>query len=166
LFEAPARRFSDADLEQLARGERVPPKRETTGAQVAFARKRLRFLIDEGVLAIIEPSRGTSGELFVQQGGGLDAHRRPTPPAATAAPGDPAQIVVAAEHYGRMARLLSAGQPIAVELDIRNRFLENQPGVSGTSRRWCPSPSRRSSSPVSSWSSPRATSPAATRTAA
>lgn len=128
LFDPPARRFSDEELERLSRGERERVDRAAVGAKVAFARKRLRFLIDEGALAVLEPSRGNAGELFVQHGGALDAHRNPSLAGASSRP-EPVQVVVTAEHYGRMARLLATGQPVQVELDIRNRFLENQPGL-------------------------------------
>ena len=129
LFEPPARRFSESELERLSRGERVA-RSEVTGAQIAFSRKRLRFLIDEGVLAIFEPSRGDSGELFVQHGGSLDAHRRPVLwQEDSAQPLEPVQVVVAAEHYGRLTRLLARDHPVKIELDVRNRLLENQPGL-------------------------------------
>ncbi len=34
------------------------------------------------------------------------------------------QIVVAAEHYGRLLRLLDKKIPVALELDVKNRFVD------------------------------------------
>jgi carboxypeptidase Q len=127
MFDAPARRFSASELEELRRGERVRPGPELTGAQVAFARRRLRFLIEHGALAVVEPSAG-DGAIFVQHGAEFDPDRAPdsaVPPTRVPAP---PQVVIAAEHYGRMVRLLGAGRQVRVELDIRNRFLPDQPG--------------------------------------
>ena len=130
LFDPLARRLSDADLDVLTRGEQARPGKGMTGAQVAFARRRLQFLAGEGVTAVLEPSRGDGGALFVQQGGGFRFD--PLASAMTPAPGPgtkPVEVVVAAEHYGRLSRLLASGRSVAVELDIRNSFLPNQPGV-------------------------------------
>jgi hypothetical protein len=124
LFDPPARRFSDAELSAMTRGERTRRKR-LTGAQIAFARRRLQFLVDEGVLAVVEPSRGDGGAIFVQHGGEFwsDPNRE------SGGRSQPPQVVVSAEHYGRMSRLLEAGRSVRIELDIRSRFLPHQPGV-------------------------------------
>ena len=130
LFDPPARRLTDADLDALRRGEQERPEKGRTGTQVAFARRRLQFLADEGVVAVLEPSRGDGGTLFVQQGGGFRFD--PTASAMTPPPEPgtrPVEVVIVAEQYGRLSRLLAAGRPVSVELDIRNRFLPNQPGV-------------------------------------
>ena len=125
-FDPPARRFSDADLSAITRGERVRASREKTGAQVAFARRRLRFLVEEGARAVLEPSRGDGGVLFVQQGG---EYRLPSAGDGAARLSSVPQVVIAAEHYGRMSRLLASGHAVSVELDIRNHFFPDQPGV-------------------------------------
>jgi carboxypeptidase Q len=127
MFDAPARRFSTSELEELQRGARPRARSEPSGAQVAFARRRLRFLIDEGALAVVEPSAG-DGAIFVQHSAEFDPDRAPDsaiPPTRAAAP---PQVVITAEHYGRMARLLSAGRQVRLELDVRNKFLPDQPG--------------------------------------
>jgi hypothetical protein len=127
MFDAPARRFSASELDELRRGERVRPGTELTGAQVAFARRRLRFLIEQGALAVVEPSAG-DGALFVQHSAEFDPDRAPDsaiPPTRVPAP---PQVVIAAEHYGRMARLLGTGRHVRLELDIRNRVLPDQSG--------------------------------------
>lgn len=127
LFHAPARRFEDADLQALSRGESVRPKRGITAAHVAFARKRLQFLIDEHALAVLEPTRSQTGAVIAHADGAFDTQAldgsRLLP-----APGTPPQIVIAAEHYGRLARLHALGVGSTIELDVRNRFLHDQPG--------------------------------------
>ena len=70
-FEAPAKRYTDKDLQEL---EQIEPgaeaeRRRFDPARFQFSRKRMEFLINEGVLATFEPGRGDGGTLFVQQGG-------------------------------------------------------------------------------------------------
>jgi len=127
LFDAPARRFDDADLQALARGESVRPRREITAARVAFARKRLDFLTTERVLAVLEPSRSATGAVLAHADGAFDT-RALDGSRLMPAEGTPPQIVITAEHYGRLVRLHDLGVPLAIELDVRNRFLANQPG--------------------------------------
>ena len=128
MFEAPARRFDDADLQALARGEPVRPRTGPTAAELAFARKRLRFLADEQVLAVLEPTRSLSGAVLVHADGAFDTQAldgaRLLPESGT-----PPQVVVTVEHYGRLARLHGLGVPVTIELDVRNRLLEDQPGL-------------------------------------
>lgn len=83
----------------------------------ALTREVTRFLADEKVLATIEASRGDNGLLFVQ---GTDAYKKDVPL------GPPA-LVMAAEHYGRLERLLERKVPVQLELDIRNKFYDDDP---------------------------------------
>jgi Zn-dependent M28 family amino/carboxypeptidase len=91
---------------------------------LAFMVKRIQFLADEGVLAVFEPSRGgDGGTIFVQQGGAYSANgqsfiRYPEHP--------PTQIVLAVEHYNRMARTLDKNVPVSVELNVKNTTTPNQ----------------------------------------
>jgi carboxypeptidase Q len=128
-FEAPAKRYTDKDLEDLEQIEpRTDPTRRRDPAQLQFSRKRLAFLIDEGVLATFEPGRGDGGTFFVQQGGAYSS-TPPTGQYAIAYPADvPPQIVIAVEHYGRLARTLDKKVPVSVQLDVKNTFFDNQPG--------------------------------------
>lgn len=127
LFDPPARRFSGAELEHIARkGPPAPPQR---GGEIAFSRQRLRFLIEQEAAAVLEPTRGDTGALFVQQGGAFDPDRPPDSPSVAWPRHVPPQVVTSAEHYGRIARLIGRGQMVTIELDIRNRSVENQPGL-------------------------------------
>jgi hypothetical protein len=116
-FEPLGHRYSDAELNALARQPRVvtrsgsrPP---ATDAR-AFERRRMQFWIDEKVAAVLEPGRGDGGTLFVQSGGSRNAS---DPPAAP-------QVVLAVEQYGRMARTLEKHIPVTLAMDIDNQFLD------------------------------------------
>jgi hypothetical protein len=115
LFEAPGRRFTDADLEALARQpEPSPGATRPPGAppDPELARKRLQFFLAEGVAATIEAGRGDGGTVFVGDGRLRAAREMPIP----------AQVVLAAEHYGRLVRLLDKKLPVVLEMDVQNEF--------------------------------------------
>jgi len=129
-FEAPAKRYTDKDLQEL---EQIEPgaeaeRRRFDPARFQFSRKRMEFLISEGVLATFEPGRGDGGTLFVQQGGAYSS-APPSGPFSMSFPANvPPQIVIAVEHYGRLARTLDRKVPVTVELTVQNRFIDDQPG--------------------------------------
>ena len=129
-FEAPAKRYTDKDLQEL---EQIEPgaeaeRRRFDPARFQFSRKRMEFLINEGVLATFEPGRGDGGTLFVQQGGAYSS-APPSGPFSMSFPANvPPQIVIAVEHYGRLARTLDRKVPVTVELTVQNRFIDDQPG--------------------------------------
>jgi len=114
LFAAPAVRHSDADLDALARQPVTPPRRSRPAAANAaeFNRKRMEFLLNEGVLATIEPGRGDGGTVFVQSGGSRNASDPQSVP----------QIVLAVEHYNQLVRILDRKIPVRLELDVANTF--------------------------------------------
>ncbi|HXU83335.1 MAG TPA: M20/M25/M40 family metallo-hydrolase [Polyangia bacterium] len=87
-----------------------PPPLE---ANRAFVAKRMQFLLDEGVLAVLEPARGDAGLFIVQGGGPRDPKERPVVP----------QIVLAIEHYGRISRTLAHKRAVTIEMEARNEFL-------------------------------------------
>jgi hypothetical protein len=118
LFEPPARRLTPQNLEEMETQPVTPPQAGPGGpgggGGQQLAAKRNAFLLSEGVVAVLEPAngRGDSGSLLVGSGGS----RNPKDPAV------PAQLSVATEHYNRIARLLSRGQAVTLEVDIRNTF--------------------------------------------
>lgn len=120
LFEAPARRLTPENLEEME-VQQVGPRPGGPGGPGGpgegirqFSAKRNAFLIAEGVVAVLEPGngRGDSGSVLVGSGGSRTAKDPPVPP----------QLAVATEHYNRIARLVGRGQPVTLELDIRNTF--------------------------------------------
>ena len=119
LFEAPARRFTDQNLEEMQEQQVAPPGggrggRGGRGGGQAFAAKRNAFLIAEGVVAVLEPGngRGDSGSVLVGSGGSRNPKDPPVPP----------QLAVATEHYNRIARLLAKGETVTMDIDVRNTF--------------------------------------------
>jgi hypothetical protein len=127
-FDPQASRMTDADLEKLAQYEPTAgPRRNYNLSALGFLTKRLEFLQAEGVLAVFEPGRGDGGTLFVQQGGAYNPKGQQgfmRLPATV-----PPQIVIAAEHYGRLARTLQKKVPVSVELTVKNTMKDDQEGL-------------------------------------
>jgi hypothetical protein len=122
-FDAPGRRFTDAELTDLARQPR--PRRPGGGggnAGQAFARARMKFFADEGVAALLDYSRrgngpnGDGGTVFVQAAANVSRDPK--------APLQPAQITLAVEQYGRIARTLEKHIPVTLSVDVDNLFLD------------------------------------------
>jgi hypothetical protein len=121
-FEADAKRYTDAELADLAnfpitggddkaRADRIAQFR----AQRELQAKLMKFFIDEGVVAWLEDQRGDDGTVFAQQGGSRDPKDSPALP----------RVALAAEHYGRIYRLLEKKIPVSVTLDIQNKFYDD-----------------------------------------
>src|SRR5262245_23651474 len=117
-FQAPGRRYTDEELQNLSNQPVQPPRGGGPGQRGGnapnFNERRQKFFIDEGVVATIEPSSGSGGTVFVQGGGGRNVS---DPPA-------PAQVVMSVEHYGRIWRMLEKKVPVRIEMDIQNKFLD------------------------------------------
>jgi hypothetical protein len=121
LFEAPGRRYTDEDLLAMSSQPVQPPRGGGPGQRGGggnnnpnFNERRLRFFLNEGVVATIEPGQGSGGTVFVQAGGGRNANDPPVP----------AQIVMAIEHYGRIWRMLDRKIPVRIEMNIENKFYD------------------------------------------
>ena len=130
-FETPTRRYDDKGLTDLSKPSLDPSRRGRFGPggpgwprrQVSadFRKQRMAFFIKEGVLALVEMSpgdRGDNGAVRVQAPPEGENQRQ-----TTDAPVLP-QIVVAGEHYGRLLRLLDKKIPVALEIDVKNRFVD------------------------------------------
>jgi carboxypeptidase Q len=116
-FEAPAHRYTDAELVELSK-QPLTSRRGGRGggnpSAAAFARKKTQFWIDEGVAAVLDISRGDGGTVFVQGGGSRAAKDPPSPP----------QIVIAVEQYGRIVRTLEKHIPVTLAMDVVNTFYD------------------------------------------
>src|SRR5712691_10831408 len=122
-FEAQAHRYTDAELAELATQPVPVANAEDRAAQFRAQRevslKIQKFLVEEGVAAWIETSRGDDGTVFVQQGGGRDKEK--DPPA-------PPRVAIAGENYGRIYRMLEKLDkklPVTLQLDIENKFYDD-----------------------------------------
>ena len=119
-FEADGHRYTDQELEAQARQPVGPPGGRGGGRgggpapDAGFPARRTAFLVSEGVAATLEPGRGDGGTVFVQAGGSRNASDPPTVP----------QIVLAAEHYNRLVRILDKKIPVTLELDVKNTFYD------------------------------------------
>jgi hypothetical protein len=84
-----------------------------------FLAQRNRFLIDEGIHALITPGQSTGyiagGTVLVQSGAGP---RPEDPPAAT-------MVSLAAEHYGILMRNLEKNVPVELEVNVENKFYDD-----------------------------------------
>jgi len=129
-FETPTRRYDDKGLTDLSKPSLDPTRRGRFGPGAPgfpgqltadFRKQRMAFFIKEGVLALVEMSpgdRGDNGAVRVQAPPDGENQRQ-----TTDAPVLP-QIVVAGEHYGRLLRLLDKKIPVALEIDVKNRFVD------------------------------------------
>jgi len=115
-FEPAGRRYTDADLAELAKQPSARGRgRGNAQAAQAFNRKRNQFWIDEGVAAVLDFSRGDDGTVFVQGGGSRDPKEPPVPP----------MVTLEIEHYGRILRTLQKKIPVTLQMDIVNRFYDD-----------------------------------------
>jgi hypothetical protein len=127
LWTPTGRRYTDDELKDLqsetgaaargggGRGGRQAGPGRGRGGVPNFTAQRTQFLKDEGALAMVTTaSRGDSGPILL---GGNSANR----PATVTDLGLP-QIVVAAEHYGRIVRTLQKDMPVQIEANIVNTF--------------------------------------------
>ncbi len=116
-------RYDEKQLAEIyeyqAQGRRryQPPSREEMAQRMRFGRELVQFLMDEKVAAVIKPSRGDGGTVFVQGTQGY----RPNQPAGVPS------LMMAIEHFGRLYRLLERDVAVEMELDIRNRFVDDDP---------------------------------------
>jgi carboxypeptidase Q len=121
-YEPQAHRYTDAELADLA-SQPVPAERQNPEDRIAQFRaqrelnnKIQKFLVEESIAAWIEPSRSDDGTVFVQQGGGRDKEKDPPVPP---------RVAVASENYGRIVRMLEKKQTVTMQLDIQNKFYDD-----------------------------------------
>ncbi|BCS31264.1 peptidase M28 [Luteitalea sp. TBR-22] len=124
-FESPTRRYTQSGLDELSQeqfGARPRfPAGMNFGAPAALRKKRMAFYKEEGVLAVVEMSsgmRGDNGTVIAQgpapgEGDRTVDGQAPLP-----------QVVLAAEHYGRLMRVLDKKLPVKLTMNVRNRFVD------------------------------------------
>jgi carboxypeptidase Q len=119
-FDAPAHRFTDQDLADLAqpRPPQPPPDKETRDRlrrQQEFNTKLVKFLTDEGAAAWLELAPHDGGTLTVMSGGSRDPKDPPVLP----------RVAVDIEHYGRILRTLEKNIPVTLRIEIANKFYDD-----------------------------------------
>jgi carboxypeptidase Q len=118
-FEAPAHRYTDQELAEIAqpRPPQPPPDKEARDRQrkqQEFAAKLVKFLTDEGAAAWLEPAPHDGGTITVMAGGSRDPKDPPVLP----------RIAVDIENYGRIFRTLERNTPVTLRINIANKFYD------------------------------------------
>ena len=118
-FDAQGHRYTEPELADLSK---QPPagggrgRGNVGGGTQDFRLRKTQFLIDEGVAAVLDFSRGDGGTVFVQGPQGVS--RDPKGPA------QPPQVTLAVEHYGRIWRTLEKKIPVTLTMDIASTFYD------------------------------------------
>lgn len=118
-FEPLANRYTDEQLEKIAKDPRPNPTRRRPGgnnwmAQMELQKALSTMLKEENVLAIVSGG----GTFNVPSSRGVQykiGEPEPTP-----------EIILTLENHGRMARMLAKGEKVEMEMNIKNIFTDNQ----------------------------------------
>jgi hypothetical protein len=116
-FKAPSSRFSDAELAEMAAATDPGEPRDYASEEKEWyeimenAGRTMDFLHDEGIAALLQPSR-TDDEVLSVSGLGDYLHPRALFPA----------FVISKEQYGRISRLLDKEVPVTLELSLTTHF--------------------------------------------
>ncbi len=143
-FEAPGTRRDEKNLLALANAPMPRPGGGRGGfggggnagafrAQQQFAAAKYMFFQSEGAALLVDPSRaGDGGTIFVQSatvpqpaappGPPQPGQRRQIAPYDKDAPTITPQIVIAAEHYNRIVRMLQANEKVKMEVNLAVEF--------------------------------------------
>jgi hypothetical protein len=120
-------RYTDQELDGLANFDLAPTRRGPLDRDALVRRMRLQrmlrpFFVAEKVLATIEVSPTDAGVVLVGRGGSWVKDEDPGVPA----------LVMAAEQYNRLARLVDRDVDVELELDVRSRFHDDDPTAYNT----------------------------------
>jgi hypothetical protein len=117
-----SQRYDEKGLEEVA-GYAVPgaapPRfnREEYLKRRELAKAARKFFAEEKVSAVLSEGSHDGGTLGVQEGGSWK----------TSEPEGVPWVVLTAEHFGRVSRLLEREVPVELEIDVRDRFLNGDP---------------------------------------
>lgn len=136
-FDALGTRLNEKDLLTLADAPEPRPGgnrgnfqlNPTQRAAFQLANAKMRFFAQEGPALLVDPGRGDGGTLFVQSATVVpaapdpNATTQPTPVSlydknAKVLP----QMVLSIEHYNRIVRMLQAGEPVKMSVDLAVAF--------------------------------------------
>ncbi len=119
-FDPEATRYSDERLEEIKqqRVGRAPgeERRRQFRARQEIRRKLRDFLAEEEVAVILEAGRGWGGTVVVAGGGSYRRNESLAPPT----------LVLAAEHYGRIVRILEHGEEVRLRIELETAVFEDQ----------------------------------------
>jgi carboxypeptidase Q len=121
IVEAPYERLSDKDLSDVGQ-YKIPSEKDALRyreyrKRAQFQDELNKFLAQEKVLALIDHGRGSAGggTVFVQSGGSFKSGETTKVPALT----------IALEQWNRIARLLAQKQDVELELNVVNKFYDD-----------------------------------------
>ena len=142
-FEAPGTRRNEKDLLELADAPEPPlgATRRSRNAEfraaAQFACRKLQFFSGEGPVVLIDTSRaGDGGTIFVQSASVPQPVCRdsfaPNAPRQIqsydkTAPKITPQLVLAVEHYNRIARMIEAGEKVNMTVDLAVEWQDADP---------------------------------------
>lgn len=114
-FKPGAERFSDEALDKMAKAE----PRQAGGMRNIMGRRSFTglfnsFIARESPALVLGISRGSEGTIFVQGGGQYTKD----------APAGPASVVLSSDDYLRLQRLVAAGIPVEMEMDVKTSFFD------------------------------------------
>lgn len=137
-FEALGHRQTDEELLRLANAD--PPGAGGQGggrnfrgtdeqrAAAAFLAKKWLMLQNEGAALVLEPGRGDGGTMFVQSATLAYPQDTPRENQKTIrdkdAPPFVPQVVVAAEHYNRIIRMMQRGAQVTLEFNVSTKYYD------------------------------------------
>lgn len=141
-------------------GGEMTPEQRARLAQLALGPRILAFCKAEGAVAVLDSARGDGGTIFVQQASVPQAAALAPPPATggqRGTGGQPSggqrnrvqpykkaaeklmvpQIAVSVEHYNRLVRMVQAGEPVKLALDMKVSFNgDDNAMVNNTTGEW------------------------------
>lgn len=135
-FAPLAQRTTDEELLKLANAKPATegPQRFQMSpeqrARVELNYQKWQLLYSEGVAVVLEPGSGDGGVVYVTRASipspvDMPFEQRPQPWDANKPRVIP-QVVVAAEHYNRMIRLIGRGVPVELEVNINATFHDQE----------------------------------------
>lgn len=120
-FEPPAKRYNDADLRTLTETP-IPTKPEDRPDKKPDAPKweeLVAFFRAEEVGVLVESSSGNRSDYGTVR---VDAYKGDGKDHRTA--GQSPRLVMAAEHYARICRILKLNVPVTLEIEVRNTIYD------------------------------------------
>jgi hypothetical protein len=113
------RRYDDSELADLARYDLGDRERDFSAfrARRRFQRELMTFLTEEKALAVVEVSDRDGGIVRVSGGGSREKDESAGLPS----------LVMSAEHYNRVLRLVQKKQDVELELDVKVSWHDDDP---------------------------------------
>ena len=128
-FEPLATKFTDDRLDEMAKipiGPRATEERraQRPGRKRLSRQRIIEFVFHEGALAIV---RTDGRNDFGTVDAGVVGFTLETRPWEENSPPNPKELVIAAEHYNRILRILEKNIPVEMEIELRVNFVRGDP---------------------------------------